>query len=163
MKTNTMALLGAGAVALLLGGRKVVEIKSTNENEQKYRPLIDKAEADFGIPKGLLYRLIRQESAFRADVITGARKSSAGALGIAQFMPATARQELGSEAAALSPEKAIPGAARYLKKLHASAGSWKSAVAAYNWGIGNVTKKGLAAAPAETKNYVLKVYGESIA
>ena len=74
-------------------------------------------------------------------------------MGIAQFMPATAREWLGSEAAALDPNAAIPGAARYLAWLYNRTGGWAEALAAYNWGIGNVQRKGLARAPAETRDY----------
>lgn len=163
MKPGTVALIGAGAAVLYWGGRKAVDLTNANANERQFADLIRRTEQAHNIPQGLLHRLLKQESAFRTDIITGKTRSPVGALGIAQFMPATAREELGSVAAALDPERAIPGAARYLRKLYSMTGSWKKAVAAYNWGVGNVQRKGLAAAPAETKNYVLKVYGEAIA
>ena len=101
---------------------------------------------------------------WRYSNITGKKRSSTGALGIAQFMPATAREWIGTEAAALNPALALDGAARYLKWLYAQVGNdWTKAVAAYNWGIGNVKKKTLASAPTETKNYVKKILGVSIA
>ena len=164
MKTETMIILGIGAAALIAwGGNAVIDLSNASENEKQFAPVIVRAELDHGIPAGLLHRLIRQESAFRTDIITGRKRSSAGALGIAQFMPATAREELGSVEAALDPYQAITGAARYLKKLKNATGSWEKAVASYNWGIGNVTRKGLAAAPKETRDYVRKVYGSAIA
>jgi soluble lytic murein transglycosylase-like protein len=123
-----------------------------------YDDLILKSADDFGVEPDLLYRLLKQESAFSPEVIFGQRKSSVGALGIAQFMPATAIQELGSVGNALNPEIAIPGAARYLAKLRRITGDWKSAVAAYNWGVGNVQRKGLDKAPAETLDYINRVY-----
>lgn len=82
--------------------------------------------------------------------------SHAGAIGIMQFMPGTAKM-LGINPK--DPNQAIDGAARYLKQLYNQTGSWEKAVAAYNWGIGNVTKKGLQNAPAETRNYLKKVLG----
>ncbi|MFX7816610.1 transglycosylase SLT domain-containing protein, partial [Acinetobacter baumannii] len=75
-----------------------------------------------GVPVSVLAWLLWKESRYRQDIINGTVRSSAGALGIAQFMPATARDELGSEAAALAPAQAIPGAARYLARLIGSAG-----------------------------------------
>jgi soluble lytic murein transglycosylase-like protein len=69
-------------------------------------------------------------------------------MGIAQFMPATAIDELGSQNAALDPDQVIPGAAHYLAKLYSRTGTWAGALAAYNWGIGNVLRKGLVAAAA---------------
>lgn len=164
MKKETVIVLGIGAAVLVgWGGKTVVDLSNASANEKRYAPDIAAAERQYGIPAGLLHRLIKQESAFRTDIITGKKRSPVGAMGIAQFMPATAREELGSTSAALDPERAIPGAARYLKKLHGIAGTWEKAVAAYNWGIGNVTRKGLAAAPRETREYVRKVYGSNIA
>lgn len=121
-----------------------------------YAGIIAEAEDAHGIPSGLLARLLWTESRFREDIISGKVKSSVGALGIAQFMPATA-MELGVDP--LDPYQAIPGAARYLAKLYRSTGDWTEAVAAYNWGIGNVQRKGLSAAPQETLNYIKSIFG----
>ena len=86
-----------------------------------------------------------------------------GELGIDQFMPATAREWLGSEANALNPSEAIDGAARYLKWIYNHVGmDWTKTVAAYNWGIGNVKNKGLSRAPSETKKYVKKILGMTL-
>lgn len=128
----------------------------------KYDALILSSANQYGIDPALLYRLLNQESRFREDIITGKTRSSVGALGIAQFMPATAIQELGSINAALDPERAIPGAARYLAKLIRLTGSIPAGVAAYNWGIGNVQRRGLKKAPSETVNYVLAITGDNI-
>lgn len=119
-----------------------------------YLPAIAQAEADHGLPAGLLARQLYQESRFRPEIIDGSVASPAGALGIAQFMPATA-QDLGVDP--LDPKSAINGAAAYMRRLFDSLGSWPEALAAYNWGIGNVKKKGLDAAPAETRNYVQQI------
>lgn len=128
----------------------------------KYDSLITSSALQYGIDPNLLYKLLYAESHFRDDIITGKVRSSTGALGIAQFMPATAVEELGSESAALDPNKAIPGAARYLAKLIKSTGSIDGGVAAYNWGVGNVKKKGLANAPKETVNYVASITGTNL-
>lgn len=118
-----------------------------------YQQLItDSANAN-GLPVSILAYLLWKESRYRQEIIDGTVRSRTGAMGIAQFMPATAREELGSESAALDPAQAIPGAARYLAKLVRMAGSLAGGLAAYNWGIGNVQRKGLAAAPAETVDY----------
>lgn len=147
---DTVKNATAGAVATVFG--------------TKYDSLIHASAAQAGIDPGVLYRLLYAESHFREDIITGRKKSSVGALGIAQFMPATAQQWLGSVDAALDPNRAIPGAARYLKYLaNYFGGDMVKAVAAYNWGMGNVQKKGLAKAPMETQQYVFNITGESIA
>ena len=54
-----------------------------------YANAISNAEQANGIPTNLLARQLFQESRFRADVINGTKRSSAGAIGIAQFMPST--------------------------------------------------------------------------
>lgn len=156
MSKNIVLIGLAGLV--IFGGKKVIDNKDTAANETKYRALIAATEQKNGIPSGILHRLIMQESHFRTDIITGATRSKTGALGIAQFMPATAKQELGSINAALNPVAAIEGAGRYLAKLYKGTGkNWTNAVAAYNWGIGNVKNKGLANAPKETINYIAAI------
>ena len=117
---------------------------------EQYADLIDRAERQHGIPPMMLERLLWQESRYRHDIITGKVRSSAGAMGIAQFMPLTAA-EFGIDP--LKPEQAIPAAARYLRRLFNRFGNWTEALAAYNWGQGNVARKGLSAAPRETRNY----------
>jgi soluble lytic murein transglycosylase-like protein len=122
----------------------------------QYAGLIAAAEAKHGIPSTMLERLLWQESRYRADIIDGRVKSPVGAAGIAQFMPATAR-EFGIDP--LNPAQAIDAAGRYLRRLHNRFGNWTEALAAYNWGQGNVSRKGLSQAPRETRNY----YGQILA
>lgn len=105
--------------------------------EAGYIDLAHQAEVKHGLPNGLLVGLLEQESGWFPDVISGKRKSSAGAIGIAQFMPATAADE-GIDP--LNVEQSIDGAADYLARLKTSAGSWSGALTAYNWGIGNYKK-----------------------
>lgn len=124
---------------------------------QKYAGMIAQAEQQHGLPVDMLARLLWQESRYREDIITGKVRSPAGALGIAQFMPATAR-EMGIDP--LNPAQAIDGAARYLARLYRSLGTWTQALAAYNWGIGNVQRRGLDAAPRETRNYYSQILAD---
>ncbi len=129
------------------------------DNERRWRPEIEQAERDHGLPTGLLARLLYQESRYRTDIITGATRSRAGAVGIAQFMPATAA-ELGIDP--LDPRQAIPAAARYLRRLYDRFGDWKMALAAYNWGQGNQNRDledGIVGDdwPVETRKYVAEI------
>lgn len=126
--------------------------QDASDNERRYRPLIESAEAKHGLPAGLLSRLLYQESRYRTDIITGATRSRVGALGIAQFMPATAA-EMGIDP--LDPAQAIDGAAKYLRRLHDNFKDWSLALAAYNFGWGNVERG--RAWPAETIAYVSEI------
>lgn len=129
------------------------QISGWPSGSEPYQARIEAAALMHGVPASILAWLLWKECRYNQEIISGAKRSSVGAMGIAQFMPATAREELGSEAAALDPSIAIPGAARYLKKLFSQTGTWAQALAAYNWGIGNVKSKGLSRAPAETRDY----------
>lgn len=157
--SKNLVLVGLAAL-VLFGGKKVIDLTNASDNEKKYAPLIAATEKKYGIPTGVLHKLIRTESAFRSDVITGAKKSSVGALGIAQFMPKTAIEELGSIQAALDPIKAIDGAGKYLKKIYNYVGKdWTRAIAGYNWGMGKAKTRNLASAPQETKDYIKNILG----
>lgn len=124
---------------------------------EKYAGMIAAAEAANGLPVDMLARLLWQESRYREDIITGRVRSQVGALGIAQFMPATAR-ELGIDP--LNPAQAIPAAAQYLARLFRMFGNWSEALAAYNWGMGNVQRRGLDAAPRETRAYYREILAD---
>ncbi len=124
----------------------------------KYAEAIRQAEDANGIPRDVLARLLWQESRYRDDIISGRVKSPAGASGIAQFMPDTA-PEWAVNLYDGNPFDDIAGAGRYLAWLYKRHGNWTEALAAYNWGTGNVARKGLARAPLETRNY----YGQILA
>ncbi len=120
----------------------------------KYAGLIAAAEQRHSIPPTMLERLLYQECRWREDIITGRKTSPVGAQGIAQFMPATAA-EMGINP--LDPAQAIDAAGKYLAQLHRMFGDWTRALAAYNWGMGNVSRKGLANAPTETRDYFTNI------
>lgn len=122
----------------------------------KYAALITAAEDASGIPTDLLARLLYQESRYNPDIISGKIKSPAGALGIAQFMPATAAE---MNINPLNPIEAIPAAGRYLKQQYRMFGNWSDALGAYNWGAGNYKKylQGQKTLPTETRNYISQI------
>lgn len=122
-----------------------------------YAATIAAAEQRHAIPNNMLARLLYQECRWRDDIISGRLRSPAGAVGIAQFMPATAR-ELGIDP--LDTTQAINAAGQYLAGLYRKFGNWTMALAAYNWGQGNVQRKGLAAAPLETRNYYSQILAD---
>lgn len=127
-----------------------------------YLSAIHAAEDRNGVPRELLTRLLYQESRFRDDIINGTTRSSTGAAGIAQFMPATAAR-YGIDP--LQPFQAIDGAARYLADIaRMFGGDWGAAVASYNWGEGNwraflATGKGAhgQSRPQENIDYVAQI------
>jgi hypothetical protein len=106
------------------------------------------------IPIGFLVRLLWQESRFRAEEV-----SSAGARGIAQFMPQTA-VEMGLRDP-FDPLQAIPVAAKFLRKLHNQFGNLGLAAAAYNAGGGRIEKwlSRRSTLPKETRAYVKIITG----
>ena len=120
----------------------------------QYAGLIAAAEQRHSIPPTMLERLLYQECRWREDIISGRKTSPVGAQGIAQFMPATAA-EMGINP--LDPAQAINAAGEYLARLYRMFGDWSRALAAYNWGMGNVSRKGLAVAPTETRNYYTQI------
>lgn len=104
------------------------------------------------LPAVFFVRLIWQESRFDVDAL-----SPKGAQGIAQFMPATAK-ERGLE----DPHdavQAIGASAELLSDLQAMFGNWGLAAAAYNAGPGRVQKwlAGKVSLPRETRNYVKSI------
>lgn len=124
-----------------------------------YQDAISNAQNQYGIPNNYLAKLLNAESSFDPAIISGQRKSSTGATGIAQFMPATAN-DLGVNPT--DPIASIDASGKYLSQLFDKFQDWPKAIAAYNWGMGNVERKGLAKAPAETINYVKKIAGVDI-
>jgi hypothetical protein len=102
--------------------------------------LIQQTATKYNLPPGVLAGLLHHESdGFDPAVLSGQRKSSAGATGIAQFMPGTAA-ELGVDP--LNIPQAIDGAARYLIKNlrdpNNPGNSLNWAISAYNSGPGGV-------------------------
>lgn len=126
-------------------------------------PVIQVAEAQYGIPANLLARMAYQESHFRSGIINGTQVSPAGALGILQLMPqyfSTVRvaRPFGPQDTAAQ----IQEAAGELARLYGVFSDWGLAVAAYNDGQGNVRQylTGNRALPAETLRYVSEVLAD---
>jgi soluble lytic murein transglycosylase-like protein len=114
---------------------------------------IDAAASRNGIDPALLRGLVRQESGFDPTA-----RSGAGAVGLTQLMPATARA-LGVTDPT-DPAQALEGGAKYLRQqLDRFGGDVAQALAAYNAGPGAVQKFGGVPPYAETQQYVAKVMG----
>ena len=104
-----------------------------------------------GVPVDLFLRRVQQESGWNATA-----KSHAGALGLAQLMPQTARY-LGVNPR--DPYQNLDGGARYLREQYETFGSWRLALAAYNAGPGAVQQHGGVPPYRETRNYVRVIWG----
>ena len=115
----------------------------------RFRTAFARAAARTGVPASLLVATAYAES--RMDP---AARSEAGAQGLLQLMPATARElRLESDA----PADNVLVGARYLQQLLARFGSVDLALAAYNAGPATVSRYGGIPPYAETQNYVRAV------
>ncbi|MCA1809926.1 MAG: lytic transglycosylase domain-containing protein, partial [Lentisphaerae bacterium] len=134
-------------------------------NAERYVPLLKPLFQAEGVPDALVW-LAEVESSFRPEA-----RSPVGALGLYQFMPATAERfglALKPRDERLQPEASARAAAQYLRLLHRRFQSWPLALAAYNAGegrVGRLLKRHNADSfegivqhlPAETRMYVPKV------
>ena len=116
-----------------------------------YAALFEAAGARHGVDPRILSAVAKVESGYNPRAV-----SSAGALGLMQFMPSTAA---GMGIDPLDPAQAIDGAARYLSSQRDAFGSLELALAAYNAGPGAVRRFGGVPPYAQTQAYVQKVMG----
>jgi membrane-bound lytic murein transglycosylase D len=134
------------------------------ERAGKYKDMISKNLRDQGVPQDLIYLAVA-ESGFQPQALN----ARSGAGGMWQFMP-TGAYGLGRNGwfdERFDPEKSSKAYARYMKTLYDQFGDWYLAMAAYDWGPGNVQRAVMRTGyadfwelyrrnvlPGETKNYV---------
>jgi peptidoglycan DL-endopeptidase CwlO len=111
-----------------------------------YASLFEGAARKYGVPATLLAAVAHQESGYHAKV-----RSPAGAEGLMQLMPATART---LRVDPMDPAQAVDGAARMLRSLIGEFGRVDLALAAYNAGPGAVHRYHGIPPYAETRRYV---------
>lgn len=116
----------------------------------RWRARVGELAAKYDISPALLEAVVWQESRWNAKAV-----SPAGARGLAQLMPGTARL-MGVDAD--DPLANLEGGARYLRlQLDAFGGDIERALAAYNAGPDRVMKAGGIPAIRETQDYVVSV------
>ena len=116
--------------------------------------LLTSAANKYGVPPELAIAVAQQESGGNPNAV-----SSAGAVGVMQLMPATAAQ-LGVTNPT-DPAQNIDAGVQYLSQMLSEFnGDPQLALAAYNWGPGNVSKNGYANWPAETQSYVSSIWSQ---
>jgi membrane-bound lytic murein transglycosylase D len=134
------------------------------ERAGKYKEMISKNLRDQGVPQDLIYLAVA-ESGFQPQALN----ARSGAGGMWQFMPTGAYGLMrnGWFDERFDPEKSSLAYAKYMKTLYNQFGDWYLAMAAYDWGPGNVQRAVMRTGyadfwelyrrnvlPGETKNYV---------
>ena len=145
------------------------------ERAGRYQAMIQKDLQDAGLPQDLIY-LGMAESGFQPQVVN----AKTGASGMWQFMGFQGQGAYGLVHNGyfderFDPEKSSLAYARYMKTLYNQFGDWYLAMAAYNWGPGNVQRSVMRTGyadfwelyrrnvlPAATKNYVPGIIAAAI-
>lgn len=127
---------------------------AVNMTKNQIKAIAIETAVKLGVPAALVLAMIQQESGFNPNAVSGA-----GAKGLMQLMPATAK-ELGVKNP-FNPIDNINGGVRYIKQmLDMFGGNVELALAAYNAGAGNVKKAGNKVPNfKETRNYVKTIMG----
>ncbi len=145
-------------------GRGRGTIVASLQRAGKYKTMIQRVLKEEGVPQDLLYQAVA-ESGFRTQAVN----PKSGAAGMWQFMPygTYGLERTGWYDERFDPQKATRAYARDIKKTYAQLGDWYLAMAAYDWGTGNIQRAVQRTGyvdfwelyrrnnlPQETKNYV---------
>lgn len=128
------------------------DLNNVEQDQSGLDGIISRASQRYRVDAGLIKAIIKAESNFNPQAV-----SRAGAEGLMQLMPSTARG-LGVTNS-FDPEQNVMAGTRFLKQmLDRYDGNVNSALAAYNWGPGNLERKD-GVLPRETREYLIKVKG----
>ena len=151
--------LGPGYVRIMRGNKRVkgTSVRGrqmpvyTPENERRFTDLISRIAREMRLDKALVHAIVRVESAFDPHAV-----SRAGAVGLMQLMPETARRYGVRDPR--NPRQNVYGGVRYFRDLLSQFDDVVLALAAYNAGENAVIRHGHRVPPyPETQNYVRKV------
>ena len=152
--TSRTVSIGKDAIAgtkSMMGDKNVGT--TTVAGSSQYDAQINAAAQKYGVDPNLIKSVMKTESNFNPNAV-----SPVGAAGLMQFMPGTAK-DMGITDR-FDPQQSIDGGAKYLAQLSKRfGGDTDKTLAAYNWGMGNVERKGLDQMPKETRDYLKKVKG----
>lgn len=151
--TSAGATAGAGTTGTGTTTDTATSASSSLDPTTPYAELFQAAGAKYGVDPRLLAAVAKQESSYNPNAV-----SAAGAKGLMQLMPATARSLGVSDP--LDPEQAVTGAAKLLRDLLREFGSTELALAAYNAGPGAVKRYDGIPPYSETQNYVKRIMAD---
>ena len=150
INAKTQSTAGTSFASVL---QNVQKQKSMPAGAAKYDAIFEEASRTYGVSKSLLIAVAKAESNFNPNDV-----SHAGASGIMQLMPGTAKS-LGVKNV-FDPYENIMGGAKLLRDNIKSFGSVPLALAAYNAGPGAVKKYNGVPPYKETQNYVKKIMAD---
>ena len=145
--------MGEGTVLIVRGNQKVkLDTKHDfKRNRKRFSPMIEGIASRLRLDKHLVHAVITAESAYDPNA-----KSVAGAVGLMQLMPATARRY--GVTNRYDPGQNVSGGLLYFRDLLFRFRDVVLALAAYNAGENAVAKYGNQVPPfAETRTYVRRV------
>ena len=148
---QSLALYGSQNVDKYRPEPQVEEVSVVSDGKTTVKQMIARVAEKTNLSPDLIHSVVAAESAYDSAAV-----SPAGAQGLMQLMPDTA-QELGVQDS-FDPLQNLLGGSKYLKQLlDKYSGDLDSALAAYNWGQGNVDRRGLDQMPKETRDYLARV------